>query len=188
MEKVVIFSAPSGSGKTTLIKHCLEVFSQLEFSISATTRQARKDEIHKKDYYFLGYDEFKKKISENAFIEYEEVYSNIFYGTLKSEIERIWNKNKIVIFDVDVKGGINLKNFFGQKAISIFIIPPSIEVLKKRLINRNSDSLENINLRLDRVQEELAYRKYFDKVVINDDLDFVKKEVEKLIMNFISIV
>lgn len=186
MNKVIIFSAPSGSGKTTLVKHCLGIFSELEFSISATTRSPRGEEIHGKDYYFLSPGEFREKIKENAFVEYEEVYTDKFYGTLKSEVERIWSNKKVVIFDVDVVGGVNLKNIFGEQAMSIFIAPPSIEELERRLISRNTDSLETIKTRVSKAQEELEYQHQFDKVIINDDLQLSKNEIEKLISNFIQ--
>lgn len=186
MNKVIIFSAPSGSGKTTLVKHCLGIFSELEFSISATTRSPRGEEIHGKDYYFLSPDEFKEKIKENAFVEYEEVYTDKFYGTLKSEVERIWSNKKVVIFDVDVVGGVNLKKIFGEQAMSIFIAPPSIEELERRLISRNTDSLETIKTRVSKAQEELEYQNQFDKVIINDNLQLAKNEIEKLISNFIQ--
>lgn len=184
MNKVIIFSAPSGSGKTTLVKHCLGIFPELEFSISATTRSPRGEEIHGKDYYFLSTEEFKQKISENAFVEYEEVYTDKFYGTLKSEVERIWQNQKIVIFDVDVVGGVNLKKIFGDQAMSIFIAPPSIEELEKRLILRNTDSPETIKTRVNKAQEELGYQNQFDKIIVNDNLESSKKDIETLISDF----
>lgn len=186
MNKVVIFSAPSGSGKTTLVKHCLEVFPSLEFSISATTREPRGSEGHGKDYYFFSPEEFRQKISEDAFVEYEEVYDNKFYGTLKSEIERIWGSQKVVIFDVDVVGGLNLKKILGEKAMSVFIAPPSVDELEKRLINRDTDSEEVIKTRVNKAQEELEYKNQFDEVLVNDDLDKAKQEIEKLVQNFIQ--
>ncbi|MDO4763229.1 MAG: guanylate kinase [Flavobacteriaceae bacterium] len=186
MNKVIIFSAPSGSGKTTLVKHCLGIFPQLEFSISATTRSPREGEINGKDYHFLSPEEFRKKISENAFVEYEEVYTDKFYGTLKSEVERIWQNKNIVIFDVDVVGGVNLKKIFGEQAMSIFIAPPSIEELERRLINRNTDTLETIKTRVSKAQEELTYQNQFDQILVNDDLEKAKKEIENLILNFID--
>lgn len=184
-KKVIIFSAPSGSGKTTLVKHAISVFSQLSFSVSATTRNPRGEEKHAHDYYFLSPDEFRKRISENAFVEFEEVYTNKYYGTLKSEIERIWNSGKTVIFDVDVKGGISLKKYFGEKALSIFVVPPSIAELERRLIHRKTDSAETIKTRIAKAEEEMSYQKYFDKVVINTNLEQAKAEVEKIIRNFI---
>lgn len=186
MNKVVIFSAPSGSGKTTLVKHCLEVFPSLEFSISATTREPRGSEEHGKDYYFFSPEEFRQKISEDAFVEYEEVYRDKFYGTLKSEIERIWDSQKVVIFDVDVVGGLNLKKILGEKAMSVFIAPPSVDELEKRLINRDTDSEETIKMRVNKAQQELEYKNQFDEVLVNDDLDKAKHEIEKLVQNFIQ--
>lgn len=186
MNKIIIFSAPSGSGKTTLVKHCLELFPELEFSISATTREPREGETNGKDYYFLTPEEFRQKISENAFVEYEEVYTDKFYGTLKSEVKRIWNNNKIVIFDVDVVGGVNLKNIFKEQALSIFIAPPSIEELKNRLINRGTDSIENINIRINKAREELTYGTRFDRILVNNSLEKAKKEIETLILDFIK--
>ncbi len=186
MKKVIIFSAPSGSGKTTLVKHCLQKFPQLQFSVSATTRDVRGDEVHGKDYYFLKPDEFRQLISENAFVEYEEVYTDKFYGTLKTEVERIWNDGKVVIFDVDVVGGINLKKNFGEQAMSIFICPPSIEELEKRLTSRATDDAETIKIRVAKSSEEMCHQKDFDKVVINNDLELAKKEIENLVENFIK--
>ena len=186
MNKVVIFSAPSGSGKTTLVKHCLEVFPSLEFSVSATTREPRGSEEHGKDYYFFSPEEFRQKISEDAFVEYEEVYRDKFYGTLKSEIERIWDSQKVVIFDVDVVGGLNLKKILGEKAMSVFIAPPSVDELEKRLINRDTDSEETIKMRVNKAQQELEYKNQFDEVLVNDDLDKAKHEIEKLVQNFIQ--
>jgi hypothetical protein len=186
MNKVVIFSAPSGSGKTTLVKHCLEVFPSLEFSISATTREPRGSEEHGKDYYFFSPEEFRQKISEDAFVEYEEVYADKFYGTLKSEIERIWDSQKVVIFDVDVVGGLNLKKILGEKAMSVFIAPPSVDELEQRLINRDTDSEETIKTRINKAQEELEYKNQFDEVLVNDDLDKAKQEIEKLVQKFIQ--
>jgi len=186
MNKVIIFSAPSGSGKTTLVKHSLEVFNELQFSISCTTRQPRGSEVHAVDYHFLTPDEFRQKIAENAFVEFEEVYTDKYYGTLKSEVEKIWNEGKTVIFDVDVKGGISLKKYFGEQALSIFIEPPSIEELERRLISRNTDDAETIKTRVEKAEEEMSYAKEFDKIVINSDLNEAKKEIESLIKNFIG--
>ena len=186
MNKVIIFSAPSGSGKTTLVKYALEIFPELEFSISCTTRQPRGNEIHTIDYHFISPEEFRQKISEDAFVEYEEVYTDKYYGTLKSEVEKIWNNQKVVIFDVDVKGGISLKKYFKHQALSIFIEPPSIEELERRLISRNTDDAETIKTRVEKAEEEMSYAKEFDKIVINSDLSEAKKEIESLIKNFIG--
>ena len=186
MNKVIIFSAPSGSGKTTLVKHCLQKFPQLQFSVSATTRALRGEEIHGKDYFFLSVEEFKKLISEDAFVEFEEVYTDKFYGTLKSEVERTWSEGKVVIFDVDVVGGVNLKKIFGEKALSIFIAPPSIDELERRLISRATDDLETIKTRVAKAKHEMAYAEEFDEIVINDDLETSKKEIERLVEKFIE--
>ena len=186
MNKVIIFSAPSGSGKTTLVKHCLQKFPQLQFSVSATTRALRGEEIHGKDYFFLSVEEFKKLISEDAFVEFEEVYHDKFYGTLKSEVERTWSEGKVVIFDVDVVGGVNLKKIFGEQALSIFIAPPSIEELERRLISRATDDLETIKTRVAKAKHEMSYAEDFDVIVVNDDLEVSKKEIERLVENFIE--
>lgn len=186
MNKVIIFSAPSGSGKTTLVKHALETISELQFSISCTTRQPRGSEVHAVDYHFLSPDEFRQKIAEGAFVEYEEVYTDKYYGTLKSEVEKIWNTGKVVIFDVDVKGGVSLKKYFGEQALSIFIKPPSIEELERRLISRDTDDAETIRIRIEKSEEEMSYADQFDTIVVNDDLEKAKKETELLIRNFIA--
>ncbi|UOE38964.1 guanylate kinase [Chryseobacterium oryzae] len=186
MNKVIIFSAPSGSGKTTLVKYALETFPELEFSISCTTRQPRGNEIHTIDYHFISPEEFRQKISEDAFVEYEEVYTDKYYGTLKSEVEKIWNNQKVVIFDVDVKGGISLKKYFKDQALSIFIEPPSIEELERRLINRNTDDAETIKTRVEKAEEEMSYAKDFDVIVINENLDRAKGEIKNLIESFIK--
>lgn len=186
MNKVIIFSAPSGSGKTTLVKYCLGVFPELQFSISATTRALRGEEIHGKDYFFLFVEEFKNLIAEDAFVEYEEVYQDKFYGTLKSEVERIWQEGKVVIFDVDVKGGVNLKKIFGENALSIFIAPPSIDELERRLISRATDDLETIKIRVAKAKEEMTYAEEFDQIIINDDLETAQKEIERIVRNFIE--
>lgn len=186
MDKVIIFSAPSGSGKTTLVKHALEVFNELQFSISCTTRKPRGNEQHTVDYHFLTPDEFRQKITEDAFVEFEEVYTDKYYGTLKSEVEKIWNQGKVVIFDVDVKGGISLKKHFGDKAMSVFIEPPSVEELERRLILRNTDDAETIRIRVEKAEEEMSHAKEFDKIVINTDLNEAKQEIESLIKKFIE--
>lgn len=185
MEKVVIFSAPSGSGKTTLVQHCLQIFPQLEFSISCTTRAPRGTEQNGKEYHFLSVEEFQQKISESHFIEYEEVYENTFYGTLKSEIERIWAQGKTVIFDVDVKGGIALKKYFQDKALSVFIMPPSVEELERRLRNRATDTEEIIQMRVAKAETEILFQKDFDTVIINDNLDDAKQKIKQTLQSFI---
>ena len=185
MKKVIIFSAPSGSGKTTLVKHCLEHFPQLSFSISCTTRTLRGTEQNGIDYYFLSPDEFRKNITENAFVEYEEVYPDKYYGTLKSEVSRIWDSGKVVIFDVDVKGGVSLKKYFGEQALSIFIMPPSIEELERRLMLRATDDEATIKTRVEKAEFEMVFKDEFDKIVVNTDLDEAKAEMEKMITAFI---
>lgn len=186
MSRVIIFSAPSGSGKTTLVKHCLECFPQLEFSISCTTRQPRGAEQNGIDYHFITVENFKNKISQNEFVEYEEVYANKYYGTLKSEVERIWKNGNIVIFDVDVVGGVNLKKYFGNQALSIFIMPPSIKELERRLIARATDDADTIKIRVEKAMEELSYKEQFDTIIINDNLEIAKAEIENLINNFLN--
>jgi guanylate kinase len=168
--KALIFSAPSGSGKTTIVKHLLQHNSDLGFSISASTRDKRgRTEQHGKDYYFLTPDEFKKKIDSDEFIEWEEVYEGNFYGTLKSEIERLWSEGKNVIFDVDVKGGLSLKKYFGDKALAIFVKVPSLEVLKERLKDRGTESEESLSRRLFKAQFEMSFESQFDVVLVNED-------------------
>lgn len=177
--KAIIFCAPSGSGKTTLVKHLLSQNQNLGFSISACTRDKRgRNEIHGKDYYFLSIDEFKENIYKKAFVEWEEVYAGGYYGTLKSEIDRLWSDNKNVIFDVDVKGGLRLKEYFGDNAIAIFVKVPSMEELEKRLINRGTETEESLSKRLYKVKFEMAFQDQFDIVLLNDDLEnsFIKAQ------------
>jgi guanylate kinase len=183
--KAIIFSAPSGSGKTTIVKHLLSTNPDLGFSISASTRDRRgRTEAHGKDYYFLTPIEFKEKIDKNEFIEWEEVYEGNFYGTLKSEIERIWQSGKNVIFDVDVKGGLNLKKYFGDKALSIFVKVPSLEVLKDRLQDRGTESTESLSRRLFKANFEMSFQDQFDIVLINEDLNKSLIEAQQLYDNF----
>lgn len=184
--KCIIFSAPSGAGKTSIVHALLRHTNKLSFSISACSRPPRENEKHGEDYYFLSVDEFKQKIKEGAFIEWQEVYKNHFYGTLKSEVERLWKEGKVVLFDVDVYGGINLKKYFGEAALSFFIQPPSIEVLKKRLYKRKTETEDKIQIRLKKAKEELLRYKDFDRVVINRDLDLAVSEVEEIIKEYIK--
>lgn len=186
MNKVIIFSAPSGSGKTTLVKHCLEHFPELEFSISCTTRNARGEEQNGIDYHFVTPEEFRQRIAEEAFVEFEEVYTDKYYGTLKSEVERIWASGKVVIFDVDVKGGISLKKYFGDKALSIFIMPPSVAALELRLIARGTDDLETIRTRVAKATEEISFKNEFDQIVVNDQLEVAKVDINNLITQFLK--
>ena len=184
--KVIIFSAPSGSGKSTIVNHILEKFPQLEFSISATSRAPRGNEVNGREYYFFTEEEFRKMIAEDRFVEYEEVYSGSFYGTLKSELDRIWGKGHVIIFDVDVKGGVNLKRFFGDRALSVFIQAPSVECLRERLLSRGTDTPEAIEKRVAKAAEEMTYADRFDHVLVNDNLDTAYAEAEKTVAGFLS--
>jgi len=184
--KLVIISAPSGAGKTTIVNCLLDQELGLEFSISATTRKPRRSEMNGKDYYFLSREDFIEKISRGEFVEWEEVYSNHFYGTLKKEMERIWRNNKHVLFDVDVKGGLNLKKIFGAKAISIFIMPPSVDELEKRLRLRGTDNSSRIRIRVNKAIEEIKLSSDFDIIVINDDLERAQQEVIAAVRSFLS--
>ena len=184
--KLIIFSAPSGSGKTTIVKRLLTTFPQFEFSISATSRQPRGQERHGVDYFFLTKEEFKQKVDQDAFVEWEEVYNGTCYGTLRSEMERIWAKGNVIIFDVDVMGGINLKRIFGDEACSIFIKAPSIEALRERLIGRGTDSMETIEKRVAKAEFELSKAGEFDHVVVNDDLELAVEQTEQIIRNFLK--
>jgi len=183
--KAIIFSAPSGSGKTTIVKHLIQANPDLGFSISASTRDRRgRTEQHGKDYYFLTPQEFKRKIDNDEFIEWEEVYAGNFYGTLKAEIERIWSEGKNVIFDVDVKGGINLKKYFGDKALAIFVKVPSLEILKKRLNDRGTESADSLSRRLFKAEFEMTFQDKFDVVLLNEDLQHSLTEAQRLYDSF----
>ena len=184
--KLIIFSAPSGAGKTTIVHALTERFPRLEFSISATSRQPRHNEQHGRDYYFLSAEEFRKACEEERFVEWEEVYAGTRYGTLKSEMERIWRKGNIILFDVDVMGGIRLKSIFGANALSIFVMPPSVAALRERLTGRGTDSPETIEKRIAKAEQEISYADRFDYVVINDDLQQAIAEVETLVAKFIK--
>lgn len=184
--KLIIFSAPSGSGKTTIVKHLLAQNFNLEFSISATSRPIRGNEVNGKDYYYLSADEFRKKIDANEFLEWEEVYPDRFYGTLKSEVERIRDKGGNVIFDVDVVGGLNIKNNYGNEALSVFVQPPSIEELEKRLNARSTDTNEVIKTRIEKASFELTFASKFDVILINDVLAEALIKAEEIINNFLK--
>ncbi|MEE0909337.1 MAG: guanylate kinase [Bacteroidales bacterium] len=182
MKGVFIFSAPSGSGKTTILKQIFEKFPNLfGFSVSATNRPARDGEIDGRDYYFLSDNQMKEKIANGDFLEWEQVYEGRYYGTLKSELDRIWSEGKVVVFDVDVKGGINIKNMLKDEAFAIFIMPPSIEELKKRLEGRNTETAESLQQRLARAEMEISKSDNFDTVILNADLTLAVNEVEKCI-------
>lgn len=183
MKGVFIFSAPSGSGKTTILKQIFERFPNLfGFSVSATNRPAREGEIDGRDYYFLSDNQMKAKIENGDFLEWEQVYEGRYYGTLKSELNRIWSEGKVVVFDVDVKGGINIKNMLKDEAFAIFIMPPSVEELKKRLEGRNTETAESLQQRLARAEMEISKSDNFDTVILNDDLALAVDEVEKCIV------
>ena len=184
--KAIIFSAPSGSGKTTIVRALLDEGFPLEFSISATSRAPRGAEIDGKDYYFLGINGFKEMIDQDALLEWEEVYVDQFYGTLKSETDRIWKNGKAVVFDVDVYGGIELKKILGEKALSIFVLPPSIEELERRLRGRNTEDEAKLQMRLSKAQEEMEQRSEFDRTIINDDLETAIYETKQAVIDFIS--
>lgn len=185
--KLVIFSAPSGAGKTTIVRHLLQKFPQLSFSISATTRELRGTEEHQNDYYFISKEDFLHKIAHQEFVEFEEVYSGTFYGTLRSEIERIWDEGKHVIFDIDVEGGLRLKRKYENDALAIFVQPPSLEVLKERLTGRGTDSEEKLQERFIKAEKELLYADKFDIILKNYDLDTACKEAEKIVGDFLSV-
>jgi len=184
--KLVIFSAPSGAGKSTLVQYLLGRGFDLEFSISATSRAPRGAEKDGTEYYFLSPEEFRQRIDNNEFIEHEEVYQNCYYGTLRSEIERITSQGKNIVFDVDVVGGVNIKKQFGSRALSLFIAPPSIEILNERLVNRATDSAEMIEKRVAKASLEMTYAPQFDFTVVNDDLETAKAECERLIREFLN--
>tara|TARA_B100000700_G_C14720437_1_gene703462 strand:- start:221 stop:784 length:564 start_codon:yes stop_codon:yes gene_type:complete len=186
VDKFIVISAPSGAGKTSIVHHLLEEMPALSFSISACSREKRANETEGEDYYFLGVEGFKNKIEENAFLEWEQVYENQYYGTLKSEVERIWEEGKTVIFDVDVVGGLNIKNQYPENCLAIFIMPPSIEVLRERLGGRGSESEESLQKRLAKADAEIAKNQEFDKVVLNDDFQLACDELKQLITKFIS--
>lgn len=184
--KILIFSAPSGAGKTTLVKFIMQKMSNLSFSVSATSRKKRTGEVDGKDYYFLTIAEFKEKIRNNDFAEWEEVYQDRFYGTLKSEIQRIQKSGKTVVFDVDVVGGVNLKKLFGNEALGIFVMPPSLKVLEERLRERSTDNEDDIDIRINKAEKELEFSNKFDIVIVNDDLENTKKETIKEVEAFLG--
>ena len=185
--KAIIFSAPSGAGKTTIVRHLLNSGLNLSFSISATTRSPRGTEKDGVDYFFLPVDEFRRRVRNNEFVEWEEVYSDIMYGTLKAELDRIWSEGNHVLFDVDVMGGISLKKIFGKRALSVFVMPPSVAELEKRLVGRGTDSPEKIKMRVEKAHQELKMSERFDAVIVNDDLDSAKSEALILVSEFIRI-
>lgn len=185
--KLIVFSAPSGSGKTTIVRHLLGIEElNLEFSISAATREPRGEEVNGKDYYFMSIEEFKKHIKNEDFVEWEEVYRDNFYGTLKKEVERIWALGKNVIFDIDVAGGLRIKKKFPEQTLAVFVKPPSVDELKRRLKERSTESEEKINMRIAKAHVELATAPQFDTIIKNYDLDVAKEEAYQLVKNFVN--
>ena len=186
MNKVLIFSAPSGSGKSTIVNHILSGHKGIEFSVSATSRPPRGEEKDGVEYFFYSADIFRLLVRDDKFVEFEEVYPDRFYGTLKAEVNRIWARGNVIIFDVDVKGGVNLKKYFGDQALSVFIQAPSVEVLRQRLVGRGTDSAEDIEKRVAKAAEEMTYAPQFDKVLINDDLATAFAEAEAMVDSFLA--
>jgi len=186
VEKLIVISAPSGGGKTSIVHQLLKDIPELSFSISSSSRERRENEVHGKDYYFLGVEGFQQKIKEDAFLEWEQVYENQYYGTLKSEIERIWSEGKTVIFDVDVVGGLNIKKQYSKECLSIFIMPPSLEILAERLIGRGSESDQSAKKRLDKAAQEISKNKQFDTIILNDDFKTACEQTKEIITNFIN--
>ena len=186
MNKVLIFSAPSGSGKSTVVNHILSGHKGIEFSVSATSRPPRGEEKDGVEYFFYSADIFRLLVRDDKFVEYEEVYPDRFYGTLKAEVNRIWARGNVIIFDVDVKGGVNLKKYFGDQALSVFIQAPSVEVLRQRLVGRGTDSAEDIEKRVAKAAEEMTYAPQFDKVLINDDLATALAEADAMVDAFLA--
>jgi len=185
--KLIVFSAPSGSGKTTIVRHLLKQKElNLDFSISATSRPPRSEEVDGKDYHFLSLEEFKKRIKEDKFLEWEEVYRDNFYGTLKSEVERIWASGKHVVFDIDVVGGLDIKHIYPERTLSVFVEPPSIEELKKRLKKRKTETEDRINMRIAKASIEMATAPQFDFIIVNNDLEKALDEAHKLVKGFIQ--
>lgn len=184
--KLVIFSAPSGAGKSTLVNYLLPQFPQLSFSISATSRAPRGQEEHGKDYYFLSSEEFKVRVAQDELLEWEEVYSGTYYGTLRTEVERIWSEGKVVVFDIDVVGALNLKKQFGDRALALFVQAPSVEILEQRLRGRGTDSEEKIQQRVAKATIEMARAPEFDEVVVNDNLNTAKAEALAILKDFLG--
>ena len=185
-KKLIIFTAPSGAGKTTIVRHLLKTREDIAFSISACTREQRYGEVNGMDYYFFTVAEFMNKIERKEFVEWEEVYENQFYGTLKSEVDRIWSDGKHVIFDIDVKGAHRIKREFGDKALTVFVKPPTFEDLKNRLISRKTEDEESLKKRIERVREEMTYERFFDITLINQQLDEALVNAEKIVDDFLA--
>lgn len=186
IRKAVVVSAPSGAGKTTLVRHLLKTIPVLEFSVSAASRPKRESEQDGRDYYFIREDEFRERINRDEFVEWQEVYPGNFYGTLKSELERIWQKHSVPIFDVDVLGGLNLKKYFGETSLAIFIQPPSVSVLEQRLVNRGTESDESLKKRISKAEFEMKFAPRFDRIIVNDHLDEKCAEIVNIVSDFLQ--
>jgi guanylate kinase len=184
--KLILFCGPSGSGKTTLVHHLLDKNAMMSFSVSATTRQKRNTETDGVDYHFLTPEQFKKKIEEDAFIEWEEVYTNGFYGTLKSEVEKIWKQNKIPVFDVDVEGGLKIKEQYGNQVLAVFVMPPTIDDLRIRLKARDTETPESLRARITKAEHELTYAPRFDNIIVNDDREIALQEARRMVDDFLN--
>lgn len=183
--KLLLFCGPSGSGKTTIVRHLLDTDPRLAFSISATTRPKREIETDGVDYHFISVDEFKRRIDAGEFVEWEEVYKDRFYGTLRSEVDRLWRENKVVVFDVDVEGGLQLKKTFGELLLAVFVMPPSVEALHQRLTARQSETPESLKARVAKAEHELTYAFRFDRVIVNDTLEHALEEAKQVVSEFI---
>lgn len=184
--KLIIVTAPSGAGKTTIVRHLLQTFPHLAFSVSATSRSQRPAEVDGRDYYFIGVDEFQLRVGQGEFLEWEEVYPGQFYGTLHSEVQRLWLEGKHIIFDIDVQGAINLQEAYPERALSIFVKPPSAEVLYERLRGRRTESAESLQKRINKADYELSFEPHFDRVLINDVLDVALEEAEEMVQAFLQ--
>lgn len=183
--KVIVFSAPSGAGKTSIVRYLLEQNPQLSFSISATTRAKREMETDGRDYYFISVPEFQKRIENEAFLEWQEVYKGQYYGSLKSEVDRLCGEGKVVVFDVDVLGGLNIKKYYGKEALAIFVQPPTLETLKERLIGRGTETPESLKKRVDKAEYEMTFAPQFDVILVNDQLEVARNEANRLIHDFL---
>mgnify|MGYP000972493699 FL=1 len=184
--KLLLFCGPSGSGKTTIVRHLLDTDPRLAFSISATTRPKRETETDGVDYHFISVDEFKRRIDAGEFVEWEEVYKDRFYGTLRSEVDRLWRENKVVVFDVDVEGGLQLKKTFGELLLAVFVMPPSVEALHQRLTARQSETPESLKARVAKAEHELTYAFRFDRVIVNDTLEHALEEAKQVVAGFVQ--